>query len=447
MELLELPSRSVLVHRGPSVGYVGPSLASVRLRRGDRAQGYILLHRTSHGAWQTFRLAARLEETAKRAAGRIARRTGRKVILGELVEVDGPTQVIRSIASFETMSKVELLARATKAAGTVARLIKAKESDPYKPRTFDRMVDDLARDLNKVAVPEFTATVTAVISSSKIDWATATEKQMDAFSKRLAARLGVSSAKVWKSIRPDVVDASVTMATDARSAFVKNHELTVDRAIALEDKAAVTRSAMTNAHYVRDFATKQMSPSLSSQARGIVQTGISRGESSRVIGKELHRVIGKATGGQTEAYFRMTSSAINGRSREFSSLRSMQDAGIEKYEWSSVLDERTTETCRWLDGQVFTVQGALDRYAAADALEDPTDVKYEMPWFYDKPIRGGEHDGKMGIFMNQREGMVRVAVVEKAGFGQRDTIGTYSNTKSPKALEGMGMPACPGHGH
>ena len=161
---------------------------------------------------------------------------------------------------------------------------------------------------------------------------------------------------------------------------------------------------------------------------------------------ELHRVLGRAAGGQTEAYFRMAASAINARSREFSSLRSMQDAGIEKYEWSSVLDSNTTEACRFLDGQIFSVKGALDRYAAADALEDPTDIKYEMPWFYDKPIRGGEHDGKMGIFMNQREGMVRVAVVEKAGFGQRDTIGTYSNTKSPKALEGMGMPACPGHG-
>lgn len=446
MALLEIPSRAVLVQRGPSVGYVGPSLANVRLPRGAKAQGYILLHRASHGAWQTFRMAARLEETAKRAAARVARKTRRKVILGELVEVDGLTQVIRSIASYETMSKSELLARATKAAGEVAQIYKAKVSDPYDPRDFDKLVDALARDLNREAVPAFRTTVEATVTASKIDWATATEKQLDAFAATLASRLGVSSAKVWKSIQSTVVDSSVSMATSARSAFVKKHELRVDRAIALEDKAAVTRSAMTNAHYVRDFATNQMSPSLSSQARGIVQTGISKGESSRMIGKELHRVLGRAAGGQSEAYFRMAASAINARSREFSSLRSMQDAGVEKYEWSSVLDESTTETCRFLDGQVFSVQGALARYAAVDALDDPTDVKYEMPWFYDKPIRGGEHDGKMGIFMNQRGGMQRVAVVEKAGFGQRDTIGTYSNTKSTRALEGMGMPACPAHG-
>ncbi|KKN87440.1 hypothetical protein LCGC14_0258950 [marine sediment metagenome] len=445
MELLELPSREVLVQRGPSVGFVGPSMARVRIPKASQAQGYVLLHRGAHGAWQTFRLTSRKETAARKRAARVARLIGRKIILGELVQVAGETQVIRSIATYETMSKAELFARAAAAAGEVADIYKAKDPDPYNPRQFDKMTDALARDLNRVAKPAFVATVEKAVTSSKIDWATATEKQMEAFSKKLAATLGVSAAAVWKSIRPTVVDSSVTMATESRAAFVKSNNLTVDRVISLQDKAAVTRSAMTNAHYVREFATGQMSPSLSSQARVIVQSGISKGESSRMIGKELHRVLGRAAGGQTEAYFRMAASAINARSREFSSLRSMQDAGIDKYEWSSVLDEMTTETCRFLDGQVFSVQGALDRYKAADALEDPTDIKYEMPWFYDKPIRGGEHDGKMGIFMNQRGGMQRVAVVEKGGFGKRDAIGTYSNTKSSKALEGMGMPACPGH--
>jgi hypothetical protein len=111
-----------------------------------------------------------------------------------------------------------------------------------------------------------------------------------------------------------------------------------------------------------------------------------------------------------------------------------------------VLDEKTTESCRWLDGQRFSVGGALARYAAADALEDPTDIKYEMPWFYEKRIKGGDHDGKMGIYLNNRAGMQRVAVIESAGFGRRDAIGTYSNTKGARALEGMNISPPPGHG-
>ncbi|MCP4573231.1 MAG: hypothetical protein GY838_12830 [bacterium] len=446
MELLELPSRAVLVQRGPSVGYVGPSLANVRLRRGAKAQGYILLHRASHGAWQTFRMSARLVDTARRAAARVARKTRRKVILGELVEVDGSTQVIRSIASFETMSKAELLARATKAAGSVARLVKAKDSDPYDPREFDALVDALARDLNREAVPAFKKTVEKAITSSRIDWASATPRQVHGFSTRLAKKLDASAAAVYRSVGPGLAKTAVGMATSARSSFVKKHNLRVDRAIELKDKAAVTRAAATNAHYIRNFASGQMSESLSSQARDIIQTGINKGESSRVIGKELHRRLSDAAEAQTEAYFRMVASTVQTRAREYSSLRSMQDAGIQVYEWSSVLDEATTEICRWLDGKQFSVDASLERYAAADALEDPTDIKHTMPWFYEKKIQGGSHGGKTGIFMQQAGGLQRVAVVEKSGRGQRDEIGKYSNAKSVKGLQGNGFSPPPAHG-
>jgi hypothetical protein len=446
-EILELPRRDVLLQHGAHVGYVGPSVATVRLLKAARAQGYVLLHHGSQGAWQTFRLQESSLAGARDIAARVAKSVRRKVLLGELLQVAGGVQVIRSLASYEVLSRAELLARATTAAGAVAEVVKARASDPYKPREFDRLTDALARDLNKKAVPTFEKTVERVVDEAKIDWATATEEQLERFSKKLAVALGVAAGVVWKSIRTTVVDASVGMATSARSAFVKTHELRVDRAISLTDKRAVTRAAMTNAHYVREYATGQMSPRLSVKARKIVQAGIEKGASSRVIGAQLHWDLSMAAGGQTEAYYRMAASAMNARSREFSSLRSMQDAGVEVFEISAVLDKNTTEICRFLHGKTFSVGAGLERFAAADALEDPTDIKYEMPWLREKKIRGGEHDGKMGIYVPGRTGMTRVAVVEKGGFGQRDTIGTYSSTMSARGMERVNVGPPSYHGH
>jgi len=226
-------------------------MAHVCLRKAAKARGYVLLHRGSHGAWQVLRLREGALEDARAVVAQVAKRLGRKMLLGELVQVAGDTQVIRSLASFEQLSRAELLARATAAAGSVAKILKARSSDPYKPAEFDRLNDALARDLNKVAVPAFRKTVERVVDEAKIDWSTATEKQMEGFSKKLAAALGVSAAAVWKSIRPTVVEASVSMATSARNAFVKTHKLQVDRAISLKDKAAVTRSAATTAFTLR----------------------------------------------------------------------------------------------------------------------------------------------------------------------------------------------------
>lgn len=446
MELLELPLRGVLLQHGPHVGYIGPSMAGVRLLKAAQARGYVLLHRDSFGAWQTFRLGGAALPEAQAVAATVAKRARRRVILGELVQVSEGTQVIRQLASYEPMSKAELFARATAAAGRVVDLVKADESDPYKPREFDRLTDDLARGLNKEGVPEFERAVAKAVDDSNVDWSVATDKQMDDFSKKLALTLGVAAGAVWRSIKTRVVSASVGMASSARKSFVKTHDLRVDRAISLQDKQAVTRSAATNVHYVREFGTGQLAPSLSAQAREIVQAGVGQGSSSRMIGKELHRVLGEAAGGQTEVYFRMAASAINARSREFSSLRSMQDAGVELYEISAVLDEATTETCRFLDGKVLQVGHGLARYAAADSLTNPTDIRYEMPWLREKRISGGEHDGKMGIYAPGRDGMTRLAVVEKGGFGERDAIGTYSAVASAQGMERANVGPPPYHG-
>jgi hypothetical protein len=448
-ELLEQPASGMLVRHGPHVAYGGPTLAHVPMIPAAPARGYVLLHRDSGGGWQLFRLSGSHAQ-ARATAGRVAKRARRKVWLGELQQSSGITQVVKALSTHEFISEAELYSRALAVAGALRAepLEKARPPvDPYNKREFDGLVDDLADDLIDKASPTFEATVDRVIDEADINWARATDKQLDRFSKRMAVALGVAAKLVWDSIKRRTLDAALFTARSGRRAFRKTHKLDITPTMPIRDGRAVTRSVATNAHYVREFATGQMSPSLSAKARVITQRGIDAGRSSRAIGREMHRQLSAAAGGQTEAYFRMASSAINARSREFSALRSMQDAAIERWEWSSVLDEVTTETCRWLDGQVFSVAAGLARYAATDALEDPTDVRYEMPWFSEKRIRSGEHAGKMAIYIRGKERDTRVAVIEKAGFGQRDTIGTYSKTMGVKGLEQHNHSPPPAHGH
>jgi hypothetical protein len=81
------------------------------------------------------------------------------------------------------------------------------------------------------------------------------------------------------------------------------------------------------------------------------------------------------------------------------------------------------------------VDAGLARYAAADRMKDPTDIRYEMPWVTQRNITSGDHEGKQGLYVPSREGMQRVAVIERSGYGKKDDVGRFSNAMSSRELK------------
>jgi SPP1 gp7 family putative phage head morphogenesis protein len=81
-----------------------------------------------------------------------------------------------------------------------------------------------------------------------------------------------------------------------------------------------------------------------------LRAGVGRGDDAGTIAQEVTAAV-NAKGRQTATVARTaaTQAANEGYAR------GMKDAGVEHYVWVAVLDDRTTDICRGLNGQVFRV--------------------------------------------------------------------------------------------
>lgn len=102
--------------------------------------------------------------------------------------------------------------------------------------------------------------------------------------------------------------------------------------------------------------------------------------------------------------------------------------------------------CRWLDGQLYDVQGSLDILQSVQELEDPTDVKFEQPWMVEKKIASGPNEGRLGLWVPQRGRPSRLAaVVQRPGVG-RDDSGQITGRLGPNQMQKLGVGPPPYHG-
>ena len=99
----------------------------------------------------------------------------------------------------------------------------------------------------------------------------------------------------------------------------------------------------------------------------VIKNGLSRENAGRffqnTIGEELKR---------SDAYWRMTADAITTRSRSFGSIEAMVKAGATKYRVDAVIDHRTSDICRLLDGREVTVKDPETGEEKTFKLDDPS---------------------------------------------------------------------------
>jgi SPP1 gp7 family putative phage head morphogenesis protein len=327
----------------------------------------------------------------------------------------------------------------------VVAVSKARPLDPTDPRDFDRITAALSSMIVRTAGVIERRQLNAWLLGIGFDWDTATDAQLLAASRALNRAMRKASSAVWIGIRGRIEAVSLSTGTRTRKSEIQRHDLEIGTKLKAPDMAAIRRAAKANAHYIRDYYGR-VSEAGSEQMREIVNDGMKRGLGSTDIAKNIRRQLGERLGNVSQSYYNVVSNAVVNRSRSYSQLASYRDAGIEKYVFDAVLDEVTTNTCRALHNTEFEVSAGLRRFAAADRMPDPTDIKYEMPWTTERVIKSGEHQGKVGIFIPTRDGLTRMAVVERSAVGQKDQIGTFSNKMGPKALANRNLMVPPLHG-
>ena len=139
-------------------------------------------------------------------------------------------------------------------------------------------------------------------------------------------------------------------------------------------------------------------------------------------------------------YWETVAASFIAQGRSYAQLSSYAEAGIRQYRIEAVLDEQTTNICRYLHGKTFSVADALRRFDRIEQLEDPEAIKQAMPWVRETQDR---ETGRTRLYVDGGGGRTDLAEVTRSAMGTRDDRGDFRALASDSVLNevGIGFPS------
>ena len=105
---------------------------------------------------------------------------------------------------------------------------------------------------------------------------------------------------------------------------------------------------------------------------------MSRSEISRVLKEQMPKLV------KQESYFNIVVAQAINSSRSYSSMRFYEDAEIYKFRVLSVLDESTSEICKFMNGKILEVRETIKAFEKYDEVQDAEESKTVIPWIKDQ---------------------------------------------------------------
>ncbi len=171
-------------------------------------------------------------------------------------------------------------------------------------------------------------------------------------------------------------------------------------------------------------------------ARGLAQ-GLGRDQISRLLADDAKLVIA----GRSRSYYDVVAHQFSNRARTLSQLSTFEDNGIIRYQVKAVLDLRTSNICRFMDGKIFDVDPELRRFGAMQRMRDPEKIRDAAPWVRDTRDR----QGRPNLIATVDGQPMQIARVVRSGVGQRGVRGQFTEPLTLRELQRLGIAVPPFH--
>lgn len=309
------------------------------------------------------------------------------------------------------------------------------------PHGFDAAAAKLAAELRRRAAQPEADALRAAIAVLDVDWGGMTPAQRRALLARARQEAGRALAEVPRRIDAPLGRAAEKVVSATRSDARSRQRLAIAADFNAVDRRAVAYVQRSTSLFVRDELGRRVD-TLSERAREVVARGLERGLGRADLAEELATAAEAALVTRSRPYWEVVAASFLGESRSLSQLSAYAEARIERYVISAILDEHTTDTCRFLDGKVMQTADGLRAFERLERATEPLAIKQERPWVRE---RVGE-DGKRGLFVDRGDESTLLGVVERSGVGARDDRGSYSRALSSRELAPAGIGFPPFHG-
>lgn len=235
------------------------------------------------------------------------------------------------------------LARGARAANElllhVAPGMVRKALDPLSRDGFDKLVRDVALDLLAASEKPEAAAVKKLNETLDVNWPKLSPAERERVIRQAEALIGRLGSQVAPPLRKILAAKGKSIVATTKGAAVGKWELPIAAVWGEQDSRIVDHAANSQAFYVTNYYGAR-SAALGQQARDIVAKGVGEGLDQYAIGETLRAAVGNQLG-RSDSYYPMVASVFAARARTWSVLSTFEEAEIETWRFSSVLDEAT----------------------------------------------------------------------------------------------------------
>ncbi len=326
--------------------------------------------------------------------------------------------------------------------GGFSHLPLGKALDLGSPRGFDRAVAVLAARLRRAVGRADVDAVREAIRVLDVDWPRTTASDRRRLVSEALVAAGRATAIIPARIQVPLGDAAESVVAATRTQARRQQGLTIAADFNALDRRVLSHVVRSQGNFVRDEFGRRID-SFGEEARRIVSAGLEEGLGRDDIAADLERAARAALVDRAPFYWEVVASAFIGQGRSFAQMSSYAEAGIERYRIEAVLDENTTHICRYLHGKTFSVGDALQRFERVEQLDQPEDIKRELPWVRE---RLDPETGRTRLYVHGSAGRTELAEVARSALGTRDDRGDFRSLATDGQLGEVGIGFPPYHG-
>lgn len=207
-----------------------------------------------------------------------------------------------------------------------------------------------------------------------------TQEDVQMVVETLAEELGPGLEALTPKQVTELVGASYTLGKKGVMT-----EIGARATLKLEDVRSQNILKKHHTFWIGDYYNSQLGKEVADIARDI---GLKQGLGRVEVGKRLQAALGQQFD-KSESYWRLLGAASVHRARNLGGVQGLIDGGVKEYEIMAVMDERTSDICRAMDGRVFTVGDASKLKSAIMNASHPDDIKDISPWHTARATPGG----------------------------------------------------------
>ncbi len=322
----------------------------------------------------------------------------------------------------------------------VYRLDVAKALDPLDARDFLVIVQRLARALTGVSRDAEAAALRRALATLDVDWPNLSAVARDRVIHAARQALDGAVANVLPRVDQIFEVEAPNVVTRARAATVRRFGLRIGASTTRTDERIAAFVRESEGNFIRDQYGRRRDE-LGQRARDIVASGLEQGLGRDDLAADLAAQLAPVVS-RGKPYWETVAMSFANRGRTYTQLAAFDEADIERFRFEAVLDEVTSQVCRFMHGREFSVERAMQRFDAVEQAGDPERIANIQPWMR----VGADGDGNQVLFY-ERGGRRRVvAQVDEPAVGQVDQVGRYSRALTNDELEAAGVTVPPLHG-